>query len=262
MINKYQIEILNVTASGFCSISDLVSTLNYAPLTITNNVRLLIDQGFAEEAPTKKYGGGRAPKIIIPTEDGKKILELESKAEFKLLSKRFGKVLAGPILTLSKLGIDLLGRQDLFSKYPLETKLFDIETAEDFIFESPHEDKDYSFPNIDSFVIWLIDSKNPRFIAIVPLILKKITDLRHIKFLAITRGSINRLNFLLELANKADQIEIDLQIPGKTEKMLDFENSNIDEITEIARKYGVENVPSKSSFEEAKNDYEEKVVIY
>ncbi len=260
MIDVYQLEILKATSSNMYSITELAEALNHSSRTIVKKVNRLIKMGYVFEIKTSKFGGGRAPKIVVPTRNGKEMLSVCAKGEFTELRNKYKKILAGPTLTLSKLGIDLLGSWDLFAARHIPTKIFDVVVCENFMFDRPIVDDDFVYPNLNNMIIWLMGSKRPRFVAIVPLLLEKIKEFKQLKQLAKMRGLTNRLNFLLDLAGRGEYADLELQSP-QTEKMTDIDVGIEDDIMKLARKYNVINVPETSLFEEIRGLYGRKVVI-
>ena len=260
MIDVYQLEILKATSSNMYSITELAEALNHSSRTIVKKVDRLIEMGYVFEIKTSKFGGGRAPKIVIPTKNGKELLSVCAIGEFTMMRNKYKKILAGPMLTLSKLGIDFLGNWDLFSTRHIPAEIFDVVICKDFMFNRSTIDDDFVYPNLNNMIIWLMESKRPRFVAIVPLLLEKMRDFKELKHLAKKMGAINTLNFLLDLAGRGEYADLELQSP-QTEKMTDIDVGIEDDIMKLARKYNVINVPEISLFEEIRGLYGRKVVI-
>ncbi|MFQ6128592.1 MAG: hypothetical protein ACE5QW_06800 [Thermoplasmata archaeon] len=255
-IDSYHIEVLRTTANGLYSITGLVRALNMSPNTIVKKVNELLEHGFLERMDVSKYGGGNSPKVVSPSEEGKKLLGILAAADFRFLHKKHN-VLAGPKLTFSRLGITFIGGRDLFAPKHVETPFYDVVVCDPFMFEDIVEGDGLVYPGIESFIVWIIESRNPRFIGATPLILKalKDVDLDHLKYLAMMREAIRRLNLLLEIAGLEKYADMSLQGPDKTETMLEVVTTGDERMSELGRKYGVVNVPSKQLFEDMEKLY-------
>jgi len=251
-LDSYHFEILCTTANGIYSITELVRTLNRSPNTIVKKANELYDRGFLERLNVVKNGGGKIPKVLLPSVSGKRLLELLAAGEFISLRKYYG-VLAGPMLTFSRLGIVFFGRRDLFVQKRVETPFYDVIVCDAYIFEDKvRSDDGLVCPGIESFIVWIIESKNPRFIATVPLILGEISDIDfdHLKYLAVRREAINRLNLLLDIAGFEHHADLSLQLPGEMEAMVDTVTAVDENKSKIGRKYGVTNIPGRQLFED------------
>jgi DNA-binding MarR family transcriptional regulator len=255
-LDLYHLEIIGKTANGIYSIRDLVNTLGRSPNTIVKKVDELLESGFLVRIATSRHGGGNSPKVVRPTESGKKLFEILAMGEFRALHKSHN-VLAGPILTFSRLGIYFVGKRDLFSLKPIITPFFDVVICRPYMFEKMVEDNDLAYPRIENFIIWTIESANPRFIVTIPLILREVKDLNfeYLKHLAVSRKTINRLNLLLDLTGLKRYVDISLQIHGRTEKMLESGTYSEGKMKALGKKYRVLNVPRWSLFEGAQKLY-------
>ncbi len=247
-INRRHLTILDALYYSPLSVTDIINITGYSPSAVVKKINDMSEWNFVKITTARKYGGGRGEKIAVPTEEGKQLIELLSKAE--LIELRGRGALAGPRMTFLKHGINFSGRRDVFMLKGEEAVFFDVVVCDKYIFDdgTTHGKDDFEYPGIEEFIIWVVESRNPRYIsAAIKLIMKEkeSIDFSHLKYLAVIRHDINRISLMLDLAGAGDEIDMML-LSRKTEKLLGINLDVSEKINALGRKYRVANLPDAS----------------
>lgn len=242
--------ILSRIINGSYSVRGLTKATGYSPNTVVSYLSELEDRGLIKKEQIKKLSRGRPPILLRCTEEGLNWYRIAADALFQKLSLREN-VLWGPRRSFALQGIDFVGMDDILSKQPVATKVFDVIVDNSpMLYENPQKTADGSFMSPQSLVLWATESGEPRKIAAAAALISKgkVSD-QEVIDIAIRSKNKNKIGFISSLIGKVG-ISGKLKPDPRSVKLLKFNIPQDPKIHELAREWHVLNPISRTETNE------------